>query len=162
RVTVLGRRGDERIPARRDVEFSVSYDTRPARVVAAVADGLAHAEIRNVAVQPPLIVVCSGFCGSAGHYSVRYWCTDLAHDLWTDSQIRLHVKAILARHGMEIPFPHRVLIRRDAAGATEQHERELAARCATLARIELFAPLTDAERGAIAAELADFPYVADD
>jgi small-conductance mechanosensitive channel/CRP-like cAMP-binding protein len=162
RVTVLGRRGDERIPSRRDVEFSVSYDTRPARVVSAVADGLAHAEIRNVAIQPPLIVVCSAFGDSAIHYSVRYWCSDLSHDLWTDSQVRLHVRAILARHGMEIPFPHRVLIRRSGGGGPERHERDLAARCETLARIELFAALTDAERRAIATELADFPYVADD
>jgi len=161
-VTVLGRRGDERIPARREVEFSVSYDTRPARVVAAVADGLAHAEIRNVAPQPPLIVVCSGFGENGIHYAVRYWLTDLAHDVWTDSQVRLHIRATLARHGMEIPFPHRVLIERSAAGAPERRERDLAARCATLAQIELFAALTDNERRAIAAELADFPYVADD
>jgi small-conductance mechanosensitive channel/CRP-like cAMP-binding protein len=162
RVTVLGRRGDDRIPARRDVEFGVSYETPPSRVIAAVTDGLAHAEIRNVAVQPPLIVVCSGFGDSAIHYWVRYWCTDLAHDMWTDSQVRLHVAATLARHHMEMPLPHRVLIRRSATAAPERHERELAARCATLARIELFAALTDAERRAIALELADFPYVPDD
>jgi small-conductance mechanosensitive channel len=36
RVTVLGRRGDERIPARRNVDFSVTYDTPPSRVIAAI------------------------------------------------------------------------------------------------------------------------------
>jgi CRP-like cAMP-binding protein len=162
RVTVLGRRGDDRIPSRRDVEFGVSYDTPPSRVIAAVTDGLAHAEIRNVAARPPLIVVCMSFGDSAIRYWVRYWCSDLAHDLWTDSQVRLHVAAILARHHMEIPLPHRVLIQRNATAAPERHERELAARCATLARIELFAALTDPERRALALELADFPYVADD
>lgn len=162
RVTVLGRRGDDRIPARRSVDFSVSYDTPPSRVIAAVVDGLAHAEIRNVASNPPLIVVCSDIGENAIDYSVRYWITDLAHDIWTDSQVRLHITATLARHGMEIPLPQRVLIRRQGAGAPERHERELAARCATLARIELFGALTDAERRALAAELADFPYVADD
>jgi small-conductance mechanosensitive channel/CRP-like cAMP-binding protein len=162
RVTVLGRRGDDRIPSRRDVEFSVSYDVPPSRVIAAIANGLAHAEIRNVAVRPPLVVVCSGFGDSAIHYLVRYWLTDLAHDIWTDSQVRLHLAATLARHGMEIPLPQRVLIRRDAAAAPERRERELDARSATLSRIELFAALTDAERRALAAELADCPYVADD
>ena len=162
RVTVLGRRGDERIPSRRDVEFTVSYDVPPSRVIAAIVDGLAHAEIRNVATQPPLIVMCAGFGESAIRYSVRYWCTDLAHDLWTDSQVRLHVAATLARHRMEIPLPQRVLIQRSATAAPERHERELADRCATLARIELFAALTDPERRALALELADFPYVADD
>ena len=162
RVIVLARRGDERIPWRRDVEFSVSYDAPPSRVIAAVANGLAHAEIRNVATTPPLHIICSGFGDNAIHYAVRYWLTDLAHDLWTDSQVRLHVAATLARNGMEIPLPHRVLIRHTGTGAQERRERELDARCATLARIELFAALTDAERRALAAELADCPYVADD
>jgi small-conductance mechanosensitive channel/CRP-like cAMP-binding protein len=162
RVTVLGRRGDERIPSRRNVEFKVSYDDPPSRVIAAVADGLAHAEIRNVASQPPLVVICTAFDDSGIGYSVRYWLTDLAHDLWTDSQVRLHVAATLARHGMEMPLPQRVLIQRSAATPAERRELELDARCAALARIELFAALTDGERRALAAELVDCPYVADD
>jgi small-conductance mechanosensitive channel len=36
RVIVLSRRGDKRIPWRREVAFAVSYDTPPARVIAAV------------------------------------------------------------------------------------------------------------------------------
>ena len=163
RVTVLGRRGDDRIPARRAVDFSVSYD------IAALARdrcdhraGLRTPKSATSRSSPPLIVVCSDFGDSGIQYSVRYWLTDLAHDIWTDSQVRLHVAATLARHGMEIPLPQRVLIRRRGAGAPERHERELEARCATLARIELFGALTDGERRALAAELADFPYVADD
>ncbi len=162
RVTVLGRRGDERIPSRRDVEFNVVYAIPPSRVLAAVADGLARAEIRNVAQRPRLIVVCTGFGESGIKYAVRYWLTDLAHDIWTDSQVRLHVTATLARHGMEIPYPHLVLVPRKHTDAEEVHERELAARSATLAQIELFDALTDEERRALAAELADCPYVADD
>lgn len=162
RVTVLGRRGDERIPSRRGVDFGVSYDTPPSRVIAAVTDGLAHAEIRNVAAQPPLIVICTGFGDSAIRYAVRYWLTDLAHDVWTDSQVFLHVAATLARHGMEIPLPQRVLIQRNITEAPERHEREMLARCTTLAQIELFGGLTDGERRALAAELADCPYVTND
>ncbi len=162
RLTVLGRRGDERIPSRRGVDFTVSYDAPPSRVVAAVLDGLTHAEIRNVASQPPLVVICMGFGESGVLYAVRYWCTDLSHDLWTDSQVRLHVAAILARSGMVIPFPHRVLIRKGRADATELQERELDLRSATLARIDLFAALSDDERRALASELTNCPYVADD
>ena len=77
RVTVLGRRGDERIPWRRDVEFAVAYDVPPSRVLAAVKDALAHAEIRNVAATPPLIIACMGFGDNGIHYAVRYWLTDL-------------------------------------------------------------------------------------
>ncbi len=162
RVTVLGRRGDQRIPARREVDFSVTYAVPPSRVLAVVADGLARAEIRNVAAEPRLVVICMGFGDNGVHYSVRYWCTNLAHDLWTDSQVRLHVAATLARHSMEIPYPHRVLVTRKRPAAAEIRERERDARCAVLAQIDLFAALTDGERRALASELADCPYVADD
>jgi small-conductance mechanosensitive channel/CRP-like cAMP-binding protein len=162
RVTVLSRRGDERIYWRREIDFFVSYDVPPPRVIAVVEAALARAEIRNVAMTPHASVVCSGFGESAIQYTVRYRLTDLLHDIWTDSQVRLHVRATLARHSMEIPFPRRVLIRGKAESAQELHEQELAARCDTLARIELFAALTDSERRALAAELADCPFVAND
>jgi CRP-like cAMP-binding protein len=55
-----------------------------------------------------------------------------------------------------------VLIERGGPGAQERHERDLDARCETLSRIELFDALTDGERRALAAELADCPYVDDD
>jgi len=160
RVMVVARRGDERIPWRRDVEFTVSYETQPARVIAEVDAALTRAEIPHVARNPPPDVLCTNFGESAFHYVVRYWLTNLAEDFWTDSQVRLHVAATLARQGMEIPYPHRVLIR----GRTKDpgHSHEIPAREATLARLELFLPLTDAERSALAADLFDCPYVADD
>jgi small-conductance mechanosensitive channel/CRP-like cAMP-binding protein len=160
RVMVLARRGDQRIPRLRDVEIGVAYDTPPSRVIAAVEAALLRAEIPHVAADPRLQVLCHDFGESSYQYMVRYWLTDLVLDAWTDSQVRLHVAATLARHGMEIPFPHRVLVRprpRDAGQA-----RELAARTATLARLDLFVPLTDAERRTLAADLADFPYVMHD
>ena len=40
--------------------------------------------------------------------------------------------------------------------------RELAARIATLAQLDLFVPLTDTERQALAADLADCPFVTHD
>ncbi len=162
RVTVLSRRGDERIYWRRDIEFSVSYDAPPSRVIAVVEAALARAEIRNVAATPHPSVVCMGFGDSAIQYMARYRLTDLLHDLWTDSQVRLHIQATLARHHMEIPFPRRVLIRGKGRDAPELREREIAARCDTLARIELFGALTDDERRALASELANFPFVAND
>ncbi len=162
RVTVLARRGDERIHWRRDIEFSVSYDVPPSRVISVVEAALARAEIRNVATTPRASVVCTAFADSAIHYTARYRLTNILHDFWTDSQVRLHIRATLARHGMEIPFPRRVLIQGQAVDAPELREHELTARCASLVRIELFAALTDAERRALAGELADCPYVADD
>jgi small-conductance mechanosensitive channel/CRP-like cAMP-binding protein len=160
RVMVLARRGDARTPWRRDVEFVVSYSTPPARVVAAVEAALARAEIPFVAKQPRPDVLHMGYGENGCSYVVRYWLTDLQQDVWTDSQIRLHVTATLARHRMEIPYPHRVWLRGKPYDSIAS--RELAAREATLERLDLFQPLTAAERASLAADLADFPYVADD
>jgi small-conductance mechanosensitive channel len=160
RVEVLSRRGDKRIPWRREVEFGVSYDTPPSRVIAAMEAALTRAEIPHVAAQPRLDVLCHSFADSGYLYRVRYWLTNLVEDFRTDSQVRLHVAATLARHGMEIPYPHRVLVRRRLQ--EPRHLRELAARNSTLSRLDLFMPLTDAERRALAADLAECPYVAHD
>jgi CRP-like cAMP-binding protein len=138
----------------------VAYETPPARVIAAVEAGLRRAEIPNIAKSPELDVLCHSFADSSYQYRVRYWLTDLVQDAWTDSQVRLHVAATLARHGMEIPYPHRVLVR--PRPAQVRLARESAERLATLTRLDLFMPLTGAEREAIAGDLADSPYVAHD
>jgi small-conductance mechanosensitive channel len=162
RVTVLARRGDARIHWRREIEFGVAYDVPPARVIDVVEAALARAEIRNVAKEPHPSVICAGFGESSMNYVARYRLTDLLHDLWTDSEVRLHIRATLARNRMEIPFPRRVMIPGRHADAKEALEHEIAARCETLGRLELFAALTDDERRALASELADLPFVADD
>ena len=78
----------------------------------------------------PVVVLCTGFGDSAIHYVVRYWLTDLGTDIWTDSQVRLHVAATLARHGMEMPLAAACADPQpQPPGAPEVHERELAARC---------------------------------
>jgi CRP-like cAMP-binding protein len=105
-------------------------------------------------------VLCRNFGDSAYEYVVRYWLTNLVEDAWTDSQVRLHVAATLARHGMQIPYPHRVLVR--SSSPQLLREREAAERTATLAGLDLFVPLTDTERDAVAAKLADSPFVAGD
>ena len=160
RVMVLSRRGDKRTPWRREVGFNVSYDTPPARVIAAVEASLKRAEIPNVAATPPLDVLCRHFGENAYEYVVRYWLTDLVEDTWTDSQVRLHVAATLLRHRMQIPYPHRVLVR--AQPPDVRRARDAAERAATLAGLDLFVPLNDAEREAVARKLEDFPFVADD
>ena len=164
RVTVLARRGDLKIPWRRPVEFFVGYDAAPSRVLAVVEAALARAEIPNVAKEPRAICTCRSFDDNSIRYAVLYWLTDPAIDLATDSQIRAHVFATLARHHMEMPLPRRVLLTPDAV--TAQHNatsaREITSRLDVLSRLSLFAELTDGERRALAAELSDTPYVTGD
>ncbi len=56
RLTVLARRGDQRIPWRREIDFHVSYNVAPSRVIGIVGTALAPAwKVANVAVNPALI-----------------------------------------------------------------------------------------------------------
>jgi len=163
-VTVLARRGDQKIPWRRRVEFPVAYDVAPSKVIAVVETALARAEIPYVATEPAAFCTCIEFGDQSIRYGVLYWLADLAQDLVTDSQILAHVFATLARHDMEMPLPRRVLLTPralDAKRAAVAH-RELVARTDVLAHIPLFAKLTDGERRALAAELAEAPYLAGD
>ncbi|MEP7274985.1 MAG: mechanosensitive ion channel family protein [Betaproteobacteria bacterium] len=162
RVTVLARRGDQRIPWRREIEFHVSYTVAPSRVIAVVQAALARAEVANVAVNPPMVVTLKEFGDSGIGYAVLYWLTDLRNDLQTDSQLRVHLHAALARENIEIPFPHRVLLRGGTPAGPGATEKALAQRVVTLGKIELFAPLTDDERRALATELSGRMFVQND
>jgi len=164
RVTVLARRGDTKVPWRRPVEFFVDYQSPPSRVIAVVEAAFARAEIPNVASEPRLVCTCRSFDDNSVRYAILYWLVDPALDQVTDSQVRAHVFATLARHHMDMPLVRRVLLTPDAVSA--QHEaasaRELASRLEVLSRLKLFADLTEGERRALAAELKDEPYVAGD
>ena len=159
RVTLLGRRGDERIPWRRPIEFAVGYEWKPGQVIAAVDAALARAEIPFVALEPRPHCVCAGFDSSAIKYVVYYWLADLKQYLIADSELRVHVFAALGRAGMEIPisrsdlYLHSGRLLRSEAAARE-HET----RTALLASLELFAPLTDEERQALATRLKPVPF----
>src|SRR5439155_15971887 len=162
RVFVLARRGDLRTSWRREVDFSVSYKTPPSRVIATVQGALERAEIANVAATPTAAVLCKAFDENAIHYAVLYWLSDLRLDVHTDSQLRVHVHAALAREQMEIPLPHRVLIDGGSVPRLGASEEALEQRFATLGQIELFAPMTPDERRALASELTDCMYVRND
>lgn len=160
-VTVLARRGDQRISWRREIDFGVSYGVAPSRVISAVGTALTRAEMMHVATNPALCVTCKGFGENAILYVVLYWLADLRQDLQTDSQVRVHVHAALTRERMEIPLPHRVLIDGGMAQAGAS-DNALAQRIATIGKLELFTPMTDDERRALATELTDYMFVRND
>jgi small-conductance mechanosensitive channel/CRP-like cAMP-binding protein len=163
-VTVLGRRGDIRIPWRRRVQFRVAYDVAPSKVIAAVEAALARAEIPHVAAEPAARCTCIEFAADSIEYGVLYWLADPTFDQVTDSQVLAHVFATLSRHDWEIPLPRRVLFTPRTLEAKREvvASRELAARIAVLGQLPLFATLTDGERRALAAELAEMAYLAGD
>ena len=159
RVTLIGRRGDLRIPWRRPIEFGVGYEWTPGQVLAVVHAALERGVIPFVATEPIAHCVCAGFDQSAIKYIVYYWLTDIKSYLVTDSRVRVHVYAALGRAGMEIPIS-----RSDLYLHSGRHlqlirsEREQESRVALLRSLELFAPLTDDETHALAAQLIGTPF----
>jgi small-conductance mechanosensitive channel/CRP-like cAMP-binding protein len=163
KVTLLGRRGDERVGWRRPIEFGVGYEWTPGQVLAVVTSALERLEIPLVASKPMAHCVCAGFDASAIKYVVYYWLTDIKSYLETDSRVRVHIYAALGRAGMEIPISRQDLYLHSARtmaatmGASERNSR-----VSLLRSLELFAPLNDDETHALAAQLRPAPMAAGD
>jgi small-conductance mechanosensitive channel len=163
RVHLLARRGDLRIPQRRPIEFGMGYEWPPSQVIAVVDEALARADIANVARAPAPSCVCWSFDPSSIRYNIRYWLTDLSLDEWTDSEVRVHAFAALAREGMEMPIPRHELYMNPAEEVRQAAQaRERDTRVMLLRTLELFKPLTEEERLALAAELKPSPFVPGD
>lgn len=159
RVTLLGRRGDQRIPWRRPIEFGVGYEWTPGQVLAVVGAALERAELPFVATEPMAHCICTGFDSSAIKYVVYYWLTDIKSYLVTDSRVRVHVYAALGRAGMEIPISRSDLYLHSGRHLQlTKSEREQESRVTLLRSLELFAPLTEDETHALAAQLIGTPF----
>lgn len=163
KVTLLGRRGDERVGWRRPIEFGVGYEWTPGQVLAVVAAALERLEIPAVATKPKAHCVCAGFDSNAIKYVVYYWLKDFASYLETDSRVRVHVYAALGRAGMEIPISRSDLYLHSARHLQRTHsEQEHASRVGLLRSLELFTPLTESETHALAAQLIGTPFAPGD
>ncbi len=149
---------------RRWIGFNVAYDVSPARVIQAVAEGTAEAEIANVARRPAPSCVAMAFEPGSVRYALRYWLIDPQDDDATDSAVRCHLLATLQRNGWRIAVPDQSvhLVQDDQAHRDAVWQRELARRLKALAGIELFASLDEAERRKIAERLACAPFARGD
>jgi small-conductance mechanosensitive channel/CRP-like cAMP-binding protein len=163
RVTLLGRRGDQRIPWRRPIEFTVGYEWTPGQVMAVVNAALERVNIPCVTDDPPANCICAGFDANAIKYIVYYWLTDIKLYMVTDSRVRVHVYAALGRAGMDIPISRSEVYLHSARNlranrSTEEQE----SRRALLKSLELFASLTDEETSALATLLIPTPLALGD
>ncbi len=149
---------------RRWIWFDVGYDASPARVIEAVAEGTAAADIPNVARTPAPSCVAMAFEAGSVRYALRYWLVDPQADDPTDSAVRCHLLATLQRNGWRIAIPDQTvhLIKEDEAHRQVVWQRELARRLKALAGVELFASLDEAERRKIAERLEFAPFARGD
>ncbi|HUL95636.1 MAG TPA: mechanosensitive ion channel family protein [Usitatibacter sp.] len=164
RFTVIGSRGAERPLWRRVVRINVDLEAPPSRVIAALEAAVRDGEIAHVAPQPEPTAVLLDFGPRHGAYALRYWLDDPRVDDPTDSQVRAHMLAAIERNEMRlgVPFQEQFDVRDDEGHRAERVRRERDRRIAALGAVELFAPLTPAERESLAGHLVYAPFVAGD
>jgi small-conductance mechanosensitive channel/CRP-like cAMP-binding protein len=161
KITVIARRGEETHPWIRYLSFDLEFDHPPARVITQLERAFAEAEIPNVGRDPTPAVGCAGIHENGIEYRIAYLVIDPSKYWRTDSSVRVHLYAALAREGFGFPYPRRVVEMRSDQ-RPELAARDHAARLAALNTIDLFASLTDTEREALAPVLAPCPYAGGD
>jgi small-conductance mechanosensitive channel len=163
RFTVLGATGTTAVH-RRWVRLPVDLAAAPGDVCRVLTEAVANAEIDNVESAPIPDVLVMEIAARHAVYAIRYWL----HDPWradaTDSVVRIHALAALARNGMKLgaPFQEEFAIRDDEQQRTALKAADLERRVRALAQVDIFAPLSDAERAELAPYLRYAPFVAGD
>jgi small-conductance mechanosensitive channel len=167
-IVILGKREGKLLQHRMWVYFNVDFRYSPSLVIRTVEDALRAVPIERVSSDPLPNVICYDFAkdgrDSFGYYAVRYWLTDLATDDPTSSAVREHVYAALRRANIPLARPTKTVLfapddSHDLEGRAARHRLE---RAKVLGSVELFAPLTDAERAQIADHLVYAPFAKDE
>jgi len=123
-----------------------------------------NAEIPLVHTEPAPDAVLLELTPRYGAYAVRYWLENPASDDPTDSLVRQHVVAALARNGMRIgaPYTEQLNLDDDEAHRSAERSRERARRLEALRHVELFAMLSNEERESLVDHLVRAPFAAGD
>jgi small-conductance mechanosensitive channel/CRP-like cAMP-binding protein len=140
------------------IYFHAALHVPPNRVIAVVLDALK--ETPNVATTPAPDCLLYDFDGNGAKYAVRYRLVDFVPDDPTDSEVRKRIWYALHRAEIEMPYPTQSVLLTEVPTDHEarQHSTDLNRRLRALARIPLFAPLSDAERKTLAEGLHFMPF----
>jgi CRP-like cAMP-binding protein len=108
----------------------------------------AMAQSRYVLTSPAPEALLVGFDASSMNYRARFWVDDFERDEQARDDVRVAIHYVFARRGIEIPYPIQVEYSRDWP---VQDESTLAVdRRRVLEGVDLFAALSDEQRGEIA------------
>ncbi|HXN16246.1 MAG TPA: mechanosensitive ion channel family protein [Usitatibacter sp.] len=164
RFTVIGSRAGLRPGWRRWIRVNVDFSAAPTQVCAALEKAVKDAQIPHVAADPPPHAVLLEIGPRYGGYALRYWLDDPEPDDATDSQVRAHLLAALARHGFKlgVPYQEELAVKDNPAHREAERLAERERRLAALGSVELFAALSQAERDALTEHLVYAPFVAGD
>ena len=164
RFSVIGARGDPLPVWRRWVRVNVDLAAPPGDVCRVLEEAIRNAGIPLVGTDPPPDAVLLELTPRYGSYAIRYWLENPAHDDPTDSRVREHLVAALARNGMRIgaPYSEQMNLSDDEAHRNAERMRERSRRLDALHRVELFSMLSTEERDLLVDHLVRAPFVAGD
>ena len=134
------------VPTRLELEVGVSYAASPAAVKQALHEAMTQS--RYVLTSPAPDALLVGFDASSMNYRARFWVDDFERDEQARDDVRVAIHYVFARRGIEIPYPIQVEYSRewpapDAAALAAGRRR-------VIDGVDLFAALTDDQRGDIA------------
>jgi small-conductance mechanosensitive channel len=164
RFSVIGARGDPMPVWRRWVRVNVDLSASPGEACRVLEEAVRNARIPLVSPEPAPDAVLLELTPRYGSYAIRYWLEDPAHDDPTDSRVREHIVAALARHGMRIgaAYTEQLNLEDDEAHRSAERGRERSRRLEALARVELFAMLSKEERESLVEHLVRAPFAVGD
>ena len=164
RFTVIGGRNDPAPAWRRWVRVSVDIGTAPGEVCRVLEEAVRNASIPGVCDTPQPDAVLLDLQPRAGLYALRYWLSDFARDDPTDSLVRMHIVAALARHDIRlgVHYTEQLNLQDDEAHRQAERSRERERRLRALERVEIFATLSPEERETLADHLVRAPFAAGD
>ena len=161
RFTVIGSRRDAQPLWRRWVWFNLVLDAQPSHVCEVLEESVRQAAIDHVAEQPPPSAVLMEVGQGNARYALRFWLNEPRVDDPSDSEVRMHALAALARNGIRLAVvqEERVVIKENEARRAHQQAHDRSKRLAALASVELFAGLSKEEQEKLADSLVHTPFV---
>jgi small-conductance mechanosensitive channel/CRP-like cAMP-binding protein len=134
------------VPTRLELEVGVSYAASPVAVKEALHEAMAQS--RYVLTSPAPDALLVAFDASTMNYRARFWVKDPELDEEARDAVRVAIHYVFARRGIEIPYPIQVEYSRDFPAPDEAMLE--AERRRVLEGVDLFAALSDEQRGEIA------------
>src|SRR5262249_7201797 len=153
--TVIGKHGGPETRTRRWMYFEIDYDVPAGGIIRTVEAALHASPLAGVARTPAPDCLLTDVRGAQQTLAVRYWLTDLRRLEEIDSAVRRRVTTALQRKGVAFSPPAQTVLlqAQDGGQRALEQEQELARRQRALADVSIFAPLTPAERWALAEKL---------
>jgi small-conductance mechanosensitive channel len=144
-------------PIARSMRVGLEYETAPSRARQALEGALVG--MPGLARSPAPVSYLKSFDDSSIHYELRYWLEDYAKFLEIDSRARERVWYAVDRAGLRFAYP---VIRQHQYAAGPLPQRAPYDPAPLLRSVDLFAPLSDAERAQLAAGARERRYGPDE